>query len=144
VGQGNARIGGYGHGGGDAGNHLEGDPRGSQNLRLFASPAEDEGVAPLQAGHHISLPRFRHEEAVDLFLGEGVVAPLLPRVDQPGVFPGVIQEFLADQMIVNNHPGPADGLGALHRDQPRIAGTGADDVNLSPLSHFLFPVNYAW
>ena len=45
VGQGRAEVGGYGEGGGDAGDDLEGDVVFAEEGDLFACAAEDEGVA---------------------------------------------------------------------------------------------------
>ena len=61
VGHRNARQGGNGNGGGDAGYHLEGDARRLEGQSLLAASAKDEGIAPLESGHPQALTGQLHQ-----------------------------------------------------------------------------------
>ena len=69
---------------GDARHDLDGDPVLGAVQRLLATPAEDEGVAPLQPQHPPPGPRLTHENRVDLVLRNGVMVRALADVDDLG------------------------------------------------------------
>ena len=81
MGQGDAGIGRRRDGRGDARHDFKGDPGGREHLGLLAAPAEDEGIAALEAGHDAAAPGFFHDEGVDVVLGEGVVPAFFSDVD---------------------------------------------------------------
>ena len=84
VGHRDAPVGGGGDGGGDAGHLLKGDAVLGQQLQLLAAPAEQEGVAALQAHHVLPLQGLVQQDPVDLLLGHRVAGGLLAHVDLLG------------------------------------------------------------
>jgi hypothetical protein len=75
VGQRETGIGPRGDGGGDSGDHLKRNARGGQRGRLFAPPAEDIGVAPLEPDDGLARLGGGDEAGVDFLLLEGVGRP---------------------------------------------------------------------
>ena len=115
-------VGGGGDGGGDAGDLLEGDAVGGERLQLLAAPAEDEGVAPLEA--HYVAPRqgLLQENAVDLLLGHLVVGGLLAHVDSPGLRRDHGENGRAHQPVVDHHLRLTEGRKALQGQKARVPG----------------------
>ena len=126
VGQRDAGVGAGPAGGGDAGHHLEGHAGLEQLLELLAATPEDERVAALQAHHLAALPGQAHQQPVDLFLGQGVVAGLLADVDHLGAAAGKLQHAIAHQVIDHQRVGLPDQAGGAQGEQLRVAGAGAD------------------
>ncbi len=112
VGERDPRIGGHGDRGGDPGDDLEGDTRLPEDLRLLASPAEDEGIASLEPRDDRPLLRLRHQEVVDLPLGNGMFAALLAGIDQTGLRTRMAEDLRADQVVVDDHLRLPDALHA--------------------------------
>ena len=139
MGQRDPRIGGNRDGGGHAGNDFERDALLTQSLRLLASASEDKRVTAFEAGNDIPPPRLFDKKAVDLLLGEGVIAPLLAGVDPARFSSGVTENLRADQMVVDDHIRLTDACRPAQRDQPGIPRPGADDVYLALLCHASFP-----
>ena len=93
-----------------------------QGLDLLAAPPEDERVAALQPDDGTPAPAVVHEHFVDLGLRQRV-----PRDARRAR--GARDELGRDEPVVDEHLARLDELQATHRDQPRVAGPGADDRN---------------
>ena len=118
-------------GGADAGYHLVVDPGAAQGLGLLAAAPEDERVAALQADHRAARPTVVDELLVDLGLA-GRPPGALAHVDELGARRRQLQQFTADQPVVDDHVGPAQQLGAAQGQQPRVPGTGPDQRDAHP------------
>ncbi len=129
VSHGDAGIGRHRHRGGYAGNHLKGNTRLGQGLGFFSSPAKDKGIAALEAHHRKPGPGFLDEQFIDAFLGHGVGPGLFPHVDDLCARRHLGQQGKAGQLVIDHHLGLPQHLQALHGDQARIPGPGADQVN---------------
>src|SRR2546422_5889312 len=126
VGQRDPGVRGHRDGGGHPRHDLERDPRARQRLRLLAAPAEDEGVAALEPHDAPAAPRVPHEEGVDLLLGQRVSAARLAREDPARPW-RLVEETPIHQAVVDDDVGAAQEPEAADGDQPRVAGTGADE-----------------
>ena len=102
VGDGDARLAGDGDGGGDAGHYLKGDARPLEGLDLLAPPAEDEGVATLQADHRVPRLGQGDERLGDVLLGGGVAAQPLAHVELLGLGRDGVQQLRGDEVVVDH------------------------------------------
>ena len=121
VGHRNARIGGYGQGGGNPRHHLEGDARRFQQLQLFPAPAKEEGIAALEPHHPLVLLGLAQKNPVDLLLGHQMVAGFLAHVDFFRVPGDERQNGGAHQPVIYHHLGIFNGLTALLGQKTRIS-----------------------
>ena len=122
VGHRNPRPGGGGQSGGDPGDHPEGDPRPGQGLALLAAPAEEEGVAALEANHPLPRPGLLGQDAVDLLLGHRVAAGVLAHVDflRAGWDEG--QNPLPHQPVIHHNLGALQGCRPARVSSPASPG----------------------
>ena len=131
VGEGYAGIGGCADAGGDPRDDLKGDSGLDQRLAFLAAAAEDERVAPLEAGHDLPFQRLFHQQFVDLALLMVVGAADLAGIDQLGIGGGMLEQLLVGQIVVEDDIGAGDAFPSLDRDQAGIAGTGADQIDIA-------------
>ncbi len=117
------------HAGGHAGHDLELDARLAQHERLLAAAAEDQRIAALQPHHPPPGAPVLDQQPVDLLLRHLRPAALLADVDQFRVRPRVLERLLRDQAVVEDDVGRGDQLDRADRQQPRVAGPGADQVH---------------
>jgi len=82
---GNPCVGGDSHRGGNPGNDLEGEIALNKGLGLFPTPAQDKGIASLQADDLLSCLCLLNEEPVDFLLLQGVLTRCLSDIDLLGV-----------------------------------------------------------
>ena len=129
--QGNTRVSGATHGRGDAGNDLVGDARVGKGFHLFAATAEDERVAAFEAKHALSFSRKANHRLMNLLLGPSAFAATLADIDALGVAPNQRENFLRDETVVQNHVALLHEPERSHREQLRIAGSRAYDVDLA-------------
>ncbi|ESR70547.1 hypothetical protein T266_15020 [Pseudomonas aeruginosa VRFPA05] len=126
VGQRDAGVGTATGGGGDARDHLAVDAGFEQALQLLGAATEDERVAALQADHPALLPGQAHQQLVDFFLRQAVVAAALADVDALAAFRQEGDQFAGDQAVVDHHLGLLQQGPGAQGEQARIAGAGAD------------------
>ncbi len=126
MGQRDAGIGGASERRGDAGHHGVIDARRAQRLQFLAAAAEHEGIAALQAHHHLAGARVLDQQAVDLRLRcTGADAPLAD-ADLIRVAPREFQHLVADQRIVQDHVRLLQRAQRVQRQQSCRARTRAD------------------
>ena len=128
IGDRDAGVGRDADGGGDARDHLERHGVLVQEQRLLAAAVEDERVAPLQACDHLAFARLLGDEIADRLLLERFgrrrtdVDPLGPGARLP-------QQALVHEVVVDHDVGLPQASDAAHGDEPRIPGTGSDQVH---------------
>ena len=103
MGDGDARVGGRGDPGGDAGHDLERDARRAQRERLLAAAAEHERVAALQAHDAPARPGALEHQRLGLLLGHRASAALLADEQQLGVRARAVERRRRDQAVVEDH-----------------------------------------
>jgi hypothetical protein len=129
VGHRDARVGGGRDAGGDPGNDLEGDAGGGKRLGLLPAPPEDEGIAPLEADHDLSLPSTIDQELLDSLLRDARRAGILADVEHFDSGPGEIQRLFGNQAVADDHVGGDDQLQRPGGHQPRVPRASADQVD---------------
>ena len=130
-----ARVGGRGDGARDARDDLERDPGGGEHLGLLAAAAEDERVATFQPHDRRGRACGVDERRVDLVLRHRDPPGRLPGVHQARVGPAERKQRRGPEAIVHDDVGPREQLASTHREQARIAGPGADEVDGSGRAH---------
>ena len=111
----------------DAGDHHERDAVRCQRLGLLAAAAEDVRIAALEPQHRAAALGQANQQIDDRALFQRVVPRLLADVDAIGRPRQQLEHVLADQMVVEDEVGGAQGLGGLDRQQLGVARTGADE-----------------
>ena len=114
-------VGGRGDAGGHARDHLEGQPRGAQRLRLLAAAPEDERVAALEADDAATGADVVDQQAQGLLLGDLLAAADLAHVDELGVRRRVGQRLGRRELVEEDDVGLAQDLDRPQRQQPRVA-----------------------
>jgi hypothetical protein len=99
---GNAGVGRGGQGSGDAGDNLERHARGCERFALLPAPAEDEGVAALEAHDALARAPVLDQQRVDAVLRHGVGGGLLADVDRLHVRAAVGQKLGVSEVVVND------------------------------------------
>jgi hypothetical protein len=120
----------------DAVDDLDGDAFGAQVLGLFATAAEDEGVAPFQAHDPLAAPRFGQQQPLDERLRRAAAAATLADVHDARRAACVAQHAVADEVVDEQHGGGADRAHRLDRQQLGVARAGADEGHASAHADF--------
>ena len=124
-----ARVGAGGDAGGDAGHDLKRDPGGAQGERLLATASEHERIAALQPHDRVARLRALDHQRFGLILRHRRPASLLADEQQLGVGTGAVKRRAGDQTVVQDHVGRGDQLERAGRQQPRVTGPRADEVD---------------
>ena len=130
VGDGNAGLTGDGDGGGDAGHHLKGDARPQEGLDLLAPPAEDKGVAPLEADHSAARSGQLHQFLGDVLLGGGVAAQPLAHIEFLRLGRDGVQQLRGDQVVIDHRAAGFQQLVAAQGDP--VGGTAPGPHQIDP------------
>ena len=109
------------------------DAGSPQGERLLATATEDERVAALQPDHVEAELAVVDEQLGDRRLVEPVAA------EHERARRGLGDELGSDEPVVDEHVARTDELEAAGRDQARIAGPGADEVDGHPSSSRTMP-----
>ncbi len=131
VGEGDARLGGHGQGGADAGHLRAGYARGAQGEQLLPAAAEHEGVAALEAHHREPGVGELYELLADVLLAGGGLAGALAHIDELGARPGQGQDVRVDQIVVYQRAAAGYQLAGADGEQPGAAAAGAGDIDLA-------------
>ena len=118
--------------GGDARHEAKGDAGCGERQRLLPAPAEDEGIAALEAEHALPLPREPNQPAADVGLARGRLAAPLAGVFERGPRPGQRQNLGRDQSVVDDAIGLSQRVCGMQREQARIAGGRRPRATPSP------------
>jgi hypothetical protein len=102
---GDAGVGGHRDRRRDARDHLERDARGRQGGRFLTAAGEDERIAALEAHDRGARAAPRHEQGVDVVLGEADVTRRLPHVDALGPGRRQVEQGLLRQAVVDDDVG---------------------------------------
>ena len=123
----NAGVGGHRNPRGHPRDDLEGNPRLAQSLRLFAAPAEDVGIASLEAHDALAAMCESHEQRVDLFLRHGVVAGFLPHRMKGDAARQIGRQDRRRQPVVDDCVGREEAPPSLERQESGVARSGTDE-----------------
>jgi len=129
AGQGNAGLRSRDAGRGDAGNDFVADAGLAQRLELLLEPAENAGVARLQANHPNAGRRIVDQQPVNVVLLGRRTASSFAHRDEIGAGPGEIENRTGREVVVENDVRLPQPRGALQREQLGIAGAGRDEGN---------------
>ena len=121
---------------GDARHDLDLDTLQLAVGELFRAAAEDVGVAALQPDDLLALACELDEEGVDGVLRHGVVSGELADVDDlraqlDTVGREAVEHSACAEAVRDDHVGLLERAEPAHREEPRIAGPGADEPHLS-------------
>ena len=100
-------------------------------LALFAATAEDERVAAFEADYILPIARGRDHEFLDEVLRRGFASATLADMDDARTRRRKSDDFVAHQVIDQEHGGGLDGLERFEREQLRVARAGTDQRALS-------------
>ena len=106
-------------------------PLRAQEIDLLAAAAEHERIAALEAHDVLAALRVLDEQLVDLFLRGAATADELADVEARGIAAREIQDFGGHEAVVHDDIGFLQRTQALQRHQTGIAGTGADEHDVS-------------
>ena len=120
-----------GRGRGDAGHDVPTDTGGFDGVDLFVEAPEKGCVAALQADDLRALPGMRDDQVIDLILGLGGPEPFLACIDEQRFTAGKLENFGANQPVVNDHVCLIEGAAGLERQKFRIARPGADERHMA-------------
>ena len=126
-----AQAGDSGQTGGDAVDDRDLDAGGLQMLALFAATAEDERVAAFETDHVLPIARGRDHEFLDEVLRRGLASAAFADVDDACTRRRKSDDFVAHQVIDQEHGGGLDGLERFEGEQLRITRAGTDQRALS-------------
>ena len=129
----NARIGGNRRCRRHSRNDLKGNIIIDEHLGLLTSPPEDERVPAFQAGDSVPFSRLLDDQTADLRLGKRMGTTLLSDIDKFCIRPTLVEQAVIGQVIVDDYVCLLNTLQSFHRDETRITGTGADEINFSAL-----------
>ncbi len=125
--------GGYGKGGGDAGNDLEGDVGSAKGLDLFGSTAEDERIAGLEAQDGASGEGVVEHQVVDAGLVDAGLTAALADRDDLSSGAGEREDLVRDEVIGEDDVrGLEQGVRA-QGEEIGCTGTGSGEVDDSGL-----------
>ena len=113
----------------DPGHDLEAHARSGQRLGFLAAAPEHERVAALEPHHGRARAAALHEQRVDLVLGELDLARRLAGRDELRTGRSKVQEGRRGEPVVDDDVGAREDLGAAHRDETRVSGPCADEVD---------------
>ncbi len=131
AGQRDAGMAGDGRGSRDAGDDFVGDAGCPQRAGFFDQVAEQAGISSFEPHDGpAGLGQF-DEPAIDFVLAPDVVATVPAEADEFGLARSVRQDAGIDQVVVQHDVGARQALGAAQREQARIAGSAADDVDFA-------------
>ncbi len=129
VGEGNPRVRRGGERRGDPGDDLESDAGGGERRRLLAPAPEHERVAALEPDDRLPGKRQADEHLVDLVLGPADLPALLPHEHALASRRGEVEHLLRDKVVVHDDVGLAEDPAGLDRQELRVAGPSADEVD---------------
>jgi hypothetical protein len=114
---------------GDAVDDLEPDARGVERRAFLAAAPEHHGVAALQAHDDPSGARLGHHQALDEVLRRRLASAPLADANHARVGPGVGEHLFRDEIVGEHDVGALQRPHRLQRQQLRVAGTGAHEVD---------------
>jgi hypothetical protein len=99
--------------------------------RLFASAIEDERVAPLEPRDDLAFARLFRQQVADGLLRQGLWR-CRPDVEQLGARACMVEQTRRNQMVMYDDVGGPQQLEAGYRNQARVSGPRADQINRRP------------
>ena len=130
VGERGLQGGGYGEGGGDAGDDLEGDVVLAEEGYLFAGAAEDEWVAGFEAEDGaVPLRGVLEHEGVDAGLGDAGLAAAFAYGDDEGGGAGEVEDFVGDEVVGEDDVAGLEELGGAEGEEGGVAGACSYEVD---------------
>ena len=124
-------VGGHRQCRGHARHLLKGNAVFLQQLQLLTAPAEQEGVAALQAHNTFTLLCFFQQNLIDLVLWHGVVAGLFAHINFFGILGNHAQNFRADQTVKDHDLRLSQSFQSLSCQQPRIPRACAHQYHIA-------------
>ena len=104
-------------------------PARHERLHLLAAAAEHQRIAALEPDDGRAAAGETEEHLLDLVLRARVEARLLPHVQHVRVGGDEVQDRGRDEAVVHHHVRSLHQMVRLERQQPRVAGTRADEVD---------------
>jgi len=120
-----------GEGGGDAGDDLEGDVRGSEGSDLLAGAAEDERISRLQTEDGLAGAGAMDDECMDLRLGDARLAATFRYRKELGGGVGELENLGRDETVGENEGGGGKKAVGAKGKEAGVAGPGTDEVDVS-------------
>ncbi len=127
VGERNAKARRRAAGGGDAGHDFAGDASRTDFRHFLGEPAENGGVAALQAHHALAAQRHLDDQLRNVFLVAGFAVAALADRDALRFAPREVQDRIRHKVVVEHHVGGLEQPHRLHRHQLRIARPRTDE-----------------
>jgi len=133
VGERSLQVGGYGEGGGDAGDDLKGDLGFAEEGDLFTGAAEDERVTGFEPEDGASLRRVFEHEGVNAGLGDARLSATLADGDDVGGGAGEREDLIGDEVVGEDDVGGLDEREGAEGEQIGVAGARSDEVDVAGL-----------
>ena len=115
----------------DARHDLDGDTVLDAVQRLLATPAEDEGVAPLEADDPSPATGVLDDDRVDLVLGHGVPVSVLADVDDLDARAQGVEQLGRAEPVGDDDVGLGEQVPAPDRDEVGRARPAADEGDVA-------------
>ena len=131
VGQGNAGIRQHPGGGGDPGHDLERNARVTQTSPLLAAATEYVRIAAFETHHLAAGAGMLDQKLIDLLLGGPLSLSAFAHEQLFAALAGKLEKPLVQNLIIEDEICVREVVRSFNRDQPGIAGTGADEVDVT-------------
>jgi hypothetical protein len=116
---------------GNARHNFELDAGTRERLRLLASAPEHKRIAAFQTTYQLTLAGTRHEELVDIALPHAIGFTSAPHANLLSLYPRQAQQVFVYQEVVDDAVGSLEDLFPLERQQPRVAGSRANEIDFA-------------
>jgi len=137
VSQGDSGVGRGSHGRGHSGNDLKVYARLKEFLGFFGPAPEYIRVAAFEPGYMVAAAGPVHQELVDAFLAQGMIAAFLAHVDKFCILSAEFQKGLVGQIVVDHHVGPGQKVPGPQCQKPGITWTGTYEIYFAHILFFL-------
>ncbi len=133
VGEGCLQAGGYGEGGGDAGDDFKRDVGGAEGFHFLVGAAEDEGVAGLETQDGAACVCMLKHEGVDAGLGDARLAAAFADWDDERGGVGEGEDVVGDEVVGEDDGGGLEETEGAEGEEVGVAGASAAEVDVAGL-----------
>jgi hypothetical protein len=110
-------------------NNLVVHPRGAKLFRFFATPTEDERIAPFESDNSPPCSPFPNQELVNVRIFVGVIAGQIPHANFPSGRRREIEQAFRCENVVQHHLGLSQEFDRPQGQQPWIARPRPDECD---------------